>query len=88
MRLAPDSAQYTYTYSVALHSTGKLQEALHVLEAAHQRFPADAAILQALATMERDRGNREAALAYARQRVNAAPDDPEARALLQDMERR
>jgi predicted CXXCH cytochrome family protein len=60
-RLAPDNAQYTYVYGVALHSTGKPQEALHVLEAAHQRFPADSAILQALATMERDRGNREAA---------------------------
>ena len=75
-------------YGVALHSTGKTQEALHVLEAAHQRFPADSAILQALATMERDRGNREAALAHARQLVNTAPDNPEARALLQEMERR
>jgi Flp pilus assembly protein TadD len=82
-RLAPDSAQYTYVYGVALHSTGKPQGALHVLEAAHQRFPANPAILQALATMERDRGNREAALAYARKLANAAPDDPEAQALLQ-----
>jgi tetratricopeptide (TPR) repeat protein len=87
-RLAPDSAQYAYVYGVALHSTGKPQDALQVLEAAHQQFPADLAIMQALATMERDRGNREAALAYARQLVNAAPDDPEAQALLQEMERR
>jgi predicted CXXCH cytochrome family protein len=87
-RLAPNSAQYAYVYGMALHSTGKPQDALHVLEAAHQRFPADPAILQALATMERDRGNREAALAYARQLAHAAPDDPAAQALLQEMERR
>jgi tetratricopeptide (TPR) repeat protein len=87
-RLAPHSAQYAYVYGMALHSTGKPLDALHVLEAAHQRFPADPAILQALATMELDRGNREAALAYARQLAHAAPDDPAAQALLQEMERR
>jgi len=87
-RLVPNSAQYAYVYGMALHGTGRPQEALRVLEAAHQRFPADPAILQALATMERDRGNREAALAYARQLARAAPDDPMAQALLQELERR
>jgi predicted CXXCH cytochrome family protein len=87
-RLAPNSAQYAYVYGMALHSTGKPQDALHVLEAAHQQFPADPAILQALATIELDRGNREAALAYARQLAHAAPDDPAGQALLQEMEQR
>jgi hypothetical protein len=46
------------------------------------------AILQALAAMELDRGNREAALAYPRQLAHTAPDDIAAQALLQEMERR
>jgi hypothetical protein len=58
-----------------------------VLEKAHQRFPGDRAILQALATMARDRGDRAKALAYAEQLVAAAPDDPNGQALLKELRR-
>ncbi|MEO8441422.1 MAG: tetratricopeptide repeat protein [Betaproteobacteria bacterium] len=86
-RLAPDNAGYAYVHGVALHSTGKAGGAITVLTAAHRRFSGDTGILQALATMERDRGNREAALAYAKSLVALTPDDPQAQALLQQVQR-
>jgi len=44
-------------------------------------------LLQALATMERDRGNRQAAADYARKLVALLPDDAQAKALLQELQR-
>ena len=52
-----------------------------------QRFPGDRAILQALATMARDRGDRAKAIAYAEQLVAVAPDDGQAQALLKELRR-
>jgi predicted CXXCH cytochrome family protein len=42
--LAPDDPRFAYVYAVALHSTGKQQEALAVTEAALQRAPGDSAL--------------------------------------------
>ena len=79
--------RYVYVYGVALHSFGDTARGIAVLEKAHQRFPADRAILQALATMARDRGDRAKALAYAEQLVAVAPDDGQAEALLKELRR-
>jgi tetratricopeptide (TPR) repeat protein len=81
-RLAPEQPRYAYVYGVALHSAGRQAEGIAVLAAAHAKFPGDSEILQALATMERDRGRNAAARDYARQLVQLTPDDPQAQALL------
>jgi tetratricopeptide (TPR) repeat protein len=86
-RLDPSQPRYAYVYGVALNGTGKPAEAIRVLADAHRRFTGYADILVALATMERDRGQREAALKYARTLVELAPDDPQAKALVQQLER-
>ena len=62
--LAQDNARYIYVYAVALNSTGKPGEAIEQLEIAHQRFPANIEILQALVSFNRDAGNTFAAERY------------------------
>ena len=85
--LAPDAAQYAYVYGVALHSTGQTDRAFAVLSRAHDRHPGDAEILVALSTINRERGAREAAMAYARKLLEVAPEDPRARQILGELER-
>jgi Tfp pilus assembly protein PilF len=84
-RLAPDTASYAYAYGVALHSYGEPARAIATLARAQARFADDRAILQALATMERDRGNRRSALVYAEKLVRLSPDDSQAQALLKSL---
>jgi Flp pilus assembly protein TadD len=86
-RLGQDDPAYAYVYGVALHSYGDPARAVAVLERAHQRFTGERSILQALASMERDRGNTAKALVYARKMVEAAPEDGEAQALLRALAR-
>jgi len=49
--------------------------------------PGDRGILQALAAMERDRGDRAKALAYAERLLALAPDDPAGERLVQELRR-
>ena len=77
--LAPTDPRFSYVYAVALNSTGHGEEALRLLEANQQRHPADRATLAALATINRDRGDRPAARAWAEK---LAAVDPTARGLL------
>jgi tetratricopeptide (TPR) repeat protein len=86
-RLAPEEPRYAYVYGVALHGTGSTERALEVLRAAHEKHPGDVEILLALATINRDRGAREDAIAYARRLVALSPEDPGARQLLEVLER-
>jgi len=86
-RLAPGQARYAFVYAVALHSTGRKAEGIQVLAEAHRRVPGDPVLLQALATMERDRGDRQAAAGYARKLVELMPEDAQAKALLQSLQR-
>ena len=86
-RLAPGHPRYVYVVGIALHSTGKRAEGMKLLADAQRRFTGDADILQALAVMERDRGNRDAARVYARKLGELSPDDPQAQGLLRELER-
>jgi Flp pilus assembly protein TadD len=83
--LAPDDARYGYVYGVALHSTGRTDRALAVLARAHDRHPGDVEILLALSTINRERGDRDAARAYARKLAEVAPEDPRARQILGEL---
>ncbi len=86
--LQPDDAQSGYVYAIALNAMGRTESALAVLEDARQRHPNDRQILLALVTINRDRGAREAAVRYARELVALSPRDPQARQLLDQLQRR
>ncbi len=86
--LRPDEPRYAYAYGLALQSAGRLAEAEEALREAAQRFPGDRELLTALVFVTRERGDREAAIEYARRLVALAPDDPAARQLLAALEDR
>ena len=83
--LAPEDARYAYVYAIALNSEGQTQNALDVLKQANGQHPADVDILTALATMSRDKGDQQAAVGYAEQLVSVAPNDRQARVLLESL---
>jgi Flp pilus assembly protein TadD len=85
--LAPDNARYAYVYAVALNSTGASDEALALLERAHERHPADRDVLAALIGFTRSRGNLQLAGRYARELSALDPSDAQVRALVQELER-
>jgi predicted CXXCH cytochrome family protein len=74
-KLAPDDARYAYVYAVALHDSGKPQEALKVLRGALAKQPYDRDVLAALAQFSAP-GDRAAALGYARTLVALEPENP------------
>jgi len=80
--LQPSNVRYSYVYAVALNSTGQPDKAIAVLQQAHLRRPASRQPLEGLIAFERDRGNVPSAIAYARQLVELAPDDADAKAIL------
>jgi Flp pilus assembly protein TadD len=81
---APDgqASPYAFAYAVALHSDGRVAEALDTLERALARDPRDRDLLFALAAFHRDAGRTDRALEYARRMQRAYPDDPRAQALV------
>jgi tetratricopeptide (TPR) repeat protein len=84
--LQPANARYSYVYAVALNSAGSGDQAIRVLEGAHRRHPADREVLAGLISFAREAGNLSSAIAYAEQLVQLAPDDPNARALLTELQ--
>ena len=73
-------------YGVALNSVGEGDEAVRVLVAALDDFPANTDILFALATMERDRGNATAALSYVDRLLELQPGNPQLQQLRRQLE--
>jgi predicted CXXCH cytochrome family protein len=84
--LAAAEPLYSYVYGVALNSSGAADEALEILKRGHARFPGYAPILFALATMQRDAGNLDAAREYADRLLEVSPGDVGARALLNQLD--
>ena len=80
--------RFTYAYAVALHSSGKVDEAVAALERALARDPGDRDVLFALATFQRDAGRIGKALRYAEQLRLRHPDDPDAEALVSSLKSR
>jgi Flp pilus assembly protein TadD len=83
--LDPDNPRYAYVQALALQGAGQPKKALAALEAAHRRHPNNRDLLVALTTMNRDAGNRETALGYARKLSALNPDDADAAALLSEL---
>jgi predicted CXXCH cytochrome family protein len=82
----PDIPRYAYVYGVALNSLATPAEALESLARTHERFPGHTPTLVALATMQRDAGNVEQALDYARRLLDVSPADPTGRALVDELQ--
>ena len=83
--LGEDNPRYGYVYAVALNSTGQGLNAIQELEAVLAKHPNDRETLMALAVFQRDAGNVDAARDYARRLVALEPENPEVRALLQQV---
>jgi Flp pilus assembly protein TadD len=60
--LGPDQARYVYVYAVALHSVGRIEEAITALKENLTRHTDDRDTLLALVTFSRDGGDAAAAL--------------------------
>lgn len=86
VRLQPANARFSYVLGVALNTNGQAVQALQVLERAYQQHPNDSDILTALATMNRDAGNRDVALRYARALLALNPQNPSAQQLVAQLE--
>jgi len=86
--LQPDNVRYSYVYAVALQSSGQVDQAIAVLQQAHGRRPADRSVLVGLIEFERDKGNLPLAITYAQQLTQLAPDDPDAKMLLAELQGR
>jgi len=76
--LAPEDPGFAYAWAIGLHSTGRTERALAVLRQAHERSPGSVELLAALVTINRDRGAMREARAWARRLVAAAPGNPQA----------
>ena len=68
LRLAAESptatARYVYVYAIALHSSGKAQQAVDVLQQAQQNYPGNTDILSALISINNELGNHAQARHY------------------------
>jgi Flp pilus assembly protein TadD len=73
--LDPERSQYAYVYSVALHSAGRVQDALTALKANLARHPNDRDTLLALISFSRDSGDAKSALDYAQRLARIVPAD-------------
>jgi tetratricopeptide (TPR) repeat protein len=86
--LASDQPYYAYVLAIASNDLGDAAGALDLLRATHSRFPGYPDVVIALATILRDAGEIEAAFAYAEELTALLPGDPNARALLRELEQR
>jgi tetratricopeptide (TPR) repeat protein len=71
--LQSENVRYIYVYAVALHSTGKPEQAIMVLQGAHNAHPNNGDILNALVAFYRDAGNTAAARTYAEKLRSISP---------------
>jgi len=85
--IEPDRARYSYVYAVALHSAGRGDEAMTVLNQILVRHPDDRDTLLALISFSRDAGDFGTALAYAERLARVAPNDPNLAALIESLRR-
>jgi len=74
-RLAPDNPRFAYVYGVGLKSLGKPEQSRAVLQAALQRHPWDAALLNAALSDALASGDVGAAAPLAKRLSSLRPDD-------------
>jgi tetratricopeptide (TPR) repeat protein len=84
--LEPDNLGYSYMYAVALNSSGHPDQAIAILQQAHEKHPADRQMLIGLVAFEREKANFPSAINYARQLVELSPNDPSAKAMSTELQ--
>ena len=77
--------RHRFVFAIALHDMGKPREAIKVLQDLLRDAPRDDQVLLALANYHRELGERSAARDYARQLVEANPNNPGYQQLLQSL---
>ena len=82
---ARDNVRYNYVYAIALQSAGKVELAIEVLEASHGLHPGNVDLVYALVTINRDAGNKEAALRYVAVLKKLLPENMAVRQLEQQL---
>jgi predicted CXXCH cytochrome family protein len=85
--LDPERSRYAFVYAVALHSGGRIQEAMTVLKGNLARHPNDRDTLLALISFSRDSGDAKSALDYAQRLAKISPADPGLAALINELKR-
>jgi len=83
--LEPASARYAYVYGVALHSSGRVAEAMTVLKGSLARHPYDRDLLSALFSFSRDAGDLPGEARYAEQLAGLEPDNQQLARLVEDL---
>jgi Tfp pilus assembly protein PilF len=83
--LAPESARYSYVYSVAIAGIGDRQHAFEILQASLARHPFDRDSLFAAAGYARDLGHTDVASRYANELGKLEPDDPNVQKFVNQM---
>jgi Flp pilus assembly protein TadD len=83
---APAAARSAYVSAIALESQGATEPATAELERAPRRHPGRPDRVAPLATLNQKRGDRDAALGWARKLVELAPENAQARALLESID--
>ena len=84
--LAPQDPGFVYANAIALHSAGRVDDALAALREGQKRSPGARALLVALVTINRERGEVKEARRWAERLAEAAPFDPAAQALARELE--
>ena len=85
--LQRDRSRYIYVYAVALHSSGRGDEAMKVLKEALNDHPNDREVLSALISFNRLAGDAKAALGYAERLAVVTPEDRNLAALIGEIRR-
>ncbi len=85
--LDPGQARYGYVYAIALHSAGRIGEAMTELKTNLARHPNDRDTLLALISFSRDGDDTGAALEYADQLEKITPQDRGLAALIEELRR-
>ncbi|MFU8763818.1 MAG: tetratricopeptide repeat protein [Haliea sp.] len=78
-----EGVRHRYVYAIALHDSGDPQAALSQLQAIQRMVPGDEGVLVALVTYSEELGERERALHWASELLQAVPDNPAYKALHQ-----
>jgi tetratricopeptide (TPR) repeat protein len=87
-RLAPQQPRFAYVYAVALHDTGRPEQALDVLHASVARHPSDRDTLSLLGSYALAAGRQDEARTHAERLMAIDPTSPEARALVEQLRAR
>ncbi|MCG3119142.1 MAG: hypothetical protein ALAOOOJD_01473 [bacterium] len=84
-QLRPEEPRYAYVYAVALHENGDNKRAIKILQDANRRHPKDRDLLIGLIEYNRQGQDLRAAVDWAQKLVALAPNDADARKLLETL---